>query len=92
MKKIILRAMCAILTLVLLIPLASCAGGKKKLPDKQRLENVYTKRSAWTMRQNSHSAISRHRRSTAAKFTSIRRITTTTRKQASLLSLRYFKS
>ncbi len=42
MKKIILRAMCAILTLVLLIPLASCAGGKKKLPDKQRLENVYT--------------------------------------------------
>lgn len=42
MKKIILRAMCAILTLVLLIPLASCAGGKKKLPDKQTLENVYT--------------------------------------------------
>lgn len=42
MKKIILRAMCAILTLVLLVPLASCAGGKKKLPDKQTLENVYT--------------------------------------------------
>ena len=42
MKKIILRAMCAILTLVLLVPLASCVGGKKKLPDKQTLENVYT--------------------------------------------------
>lgn len=42
MKKIILRAMCIILTLVMLVPLASCTGGKKKLPDKQTLENVYT--------------------------------------------------